>query len=198
MKNALDEGISLFPHRIHPLPHESDLPNNTTFNRGLYLPNIPPFSKVTTLDPLGDDDNDNNEKYIACCDGGNVWPGFEGFTRNPVSKWWENGFHLINKDDDGSNNNNATTKNKTTNIDAMAYYNLTKIKEGHRRLLKYKWMRLKDGVGIVFASNNNGRFCVPSKTMCISENNNNKKQPTSPMLNNNNRYSQQHLAIPYM
>jgi hypothetical protein len=161
MKNALDDGISLFPHRIHPLPHETDLPTNTTLNRGLYLPNVAPFSNVTTLDPLGD----NDEEYIACCDGGNVWPGFK---RNPQRKWWENGFRHLS--DDGKNNNR---NNSSTNINVTAAsYNLTKIKKGHRRLLKYKWMRLKDGIGIVFGSNNNGRFCVPSKTMCTNENNN--------------------------
>jgi len=178
MKNALDEGISLFPHRIHPLPHETDLPNDTTLNRGLYLPNVAPFSNVTTLDPLWDDDEDDNEdeEYIACCDGGNVWPGFEGFKRNPQSKWWENGFRYLN--DDGKNNNR---NNNSTNIDiTAASYNLTKIKNGHRRLLKYKWMRLKDGVGLVFGSNNNGRFCVPSKTMCTNENNNSNNNNDNP------------------
>ena len=172
MKDALDEGISFFPHRIHPLPHETDLPNDTTLNRGLYLPNVEPFSNVTTLDPLGDDDEDDNkdEEYIACCDGGNIWPGFEGFKRNPQSKWWENGFRHLN---DNSKNNNDNDNSTNINITA-ASYNLTKIRKGHRRLLKYKWMRLKDGVGIVFGSNNNGRFCVPSKTMCTNENNNSK------------------------
>ena len=176
MKDALDEGISFFPHRIHPLPHETDLPNDTTLNRGLYLPNVEPFSNVTTLDPLGDDDEDDNkdEEYIACCDGGNIWPGFEGFKRNPQSKWWENGFRHLN-DSSKNNNDNDNDNDNSTHINiTAASYNLTKIRKGHRRLLKYKWMRLKDGVGIVFGSNNNGRFCVPSKTMCTNENTDSK------------------------
>ena len=155
-RTALDDGISLFPHRLHPLPHETDLPTNTTFNRGLYLPDYPPFSNVTTLDPLGDD-------YISCCDDGLSAPGKENWTMQRSStndlnnicssnrRWWECGF---NEYDDNS----------------IEEFNMTKIIQGHVRLLSYRMMRLQNGIGAVFGTNNQGRQCIPSKTSCDDDN----------------------------
>jgi hypothetical protein len=150
-RNALDEGFSLFPHRLHPLPHETDLPANTTFNRGLYLPDYPPFSNVTTLDPLGDN-------YISCCDDGLSAPVKENWTihsrsgNNDVNKicgsnnrWWECGF---------------------IEYDNSTEFNMTKIIQGHVRLLSYRMMRLHNGIGAAFGTNNQGRQCIPSKTSC--------------------------------
>ncbi|OEU19264.1 hypothetical protein FRACYDRAFT_235314 [Fragilariopsis cylindrus CCMP1102] len=165
-RTALDDGISLFPHRLHPLPHETDLPTNTTFNRGLYLPDYPPFSNVTTLDPLGDD-------YISCCDDGLSAPGKENWTMqrkgtndlnnicSSNKRWWECGFNEYD--------NNSIEE-----------FNMTKIIQGHVRLLSYRMMRLQNGIGAVFGTNNQGRQCIPSKTSC--DDNNEQQQIKEPKI----------------
>jgi hypothetical protein len=161
-RNALDDGISLFPHRLHPLPHETDLPTNTTFNRGLYLPDYPPFSNVTTLDPLGDN-------YISCCDDGLSAPGKENWTMQRIGtndlnnicssnrRWWECGFNEYDN--------------------SIEEFNMTKIIQDHVRLLSYRMMRLQNGIGAVFGTNNQGRQCIPSKTSCDDKRTATTKEP---------------------
>ena len=155
IKNALDDGINLFPHRLHPLPHETDLPKNIKFNRGLYLPNNPPFDKVISLD------HTKGGRYISCCDNGLSAPANDNWVTirkiNPEKRlndnlgcegkrWWECGFY----EHDDSNGN----------------FNLTKFIEGHARLSTYRFMRLRNGIGLAFGTNNQGRKCIPSKRAC--------------------------------
>jgi hypothetical protein len=40
------------------------------------------------------------------------------------------------------------------------------ILENNKRLLSYPMMKLRDGTGVVFASTEMGRRCIPSKTPC--------------------------------
>jgi len=167
IRKALDDGISLFPHRLHPLPHETDLPTNNTFNRGLYLPNHPPFSNITTLDPFGDN-------YISCCDDGLSAPGKQNWTihHGPRSetvnegckgRWWECGF---------------------IEHDGSTEFNMTEVIQGHARLLTYRFMRLHNGIGISFGTNNQGRQCIPSKTSCDEEGSNRNKSNDIPLFDN--------------
>jgi len=164
IKKSLDDGISLFPHRLHPLPHETDLPTNNTFNRGQYLPNHPPFSNITTLDPFGDN-------YISCCDDGLSAPGKENWIiqHGPRSetvnegckgRWWECGFF---------------------EHDDSTVFNMTEVIQGHARLLAYRFMRLHNGIGISFGTNNQGRQCIPSKTICDEEGSNRNKSNDIPL-----------------
>jgi hypothetical protein len=67
IRDGLDSGQSFFPHRLQPLPHESDLPPNrnhvSDFNAGLVIPShVHPFSKVKPFNP--------SSGHNVCCDGG--------------------------------------------------------------------------------------------------------------------------------
>jgi hypothetical protein len=151
MKDGLDSGMSFFPHRIQPLPHESDFPmvNGSTkqkhyvspVNEGHYLPgNLHPVSNVTALD----------EEY-SCCDGGGAWVGrLEPFCRGAKepcggSMWWSTSLLMAPKD--------------TTEEGLMQHY---------QKLVPYPMMRLEYGTRLVFASTNHGRRCFPSKTPCVN------------------------------
>lgn len=101
MSEALQEGLSFFPHRLHPLPHESDLPAGHTLNPGAYLPNIGHFSNISSLISIGNSVSD----YVSCCDGGGVWPGNDGWEKsNGCRPFWTCGFHHIELDEDGGHN----------------------------------------------------------------------------------------------
>ncbi|KAL3934912.1 MAG: hypothetical protein SGBAC_009471, partial [Bacillariaceae sp.] len=76
IRDGLDSGLSFFPHRLQPLPHESDFPivdkNGkkqhfaSPVNEGRFLPgSLHPFSNVTTIQ--------EDEDYSSCCDGGGAW-----------------------------------------------------------------------------------------------------------------------------
>jgi hypothetical protein len=143
IRNQLDEGLSFYPHRIQPLPHESNFPSSHKTSAGMFLPSdVSPFSNITTLDPL-------YKHQDSCCDGGDVLPGRTkeyGTGRFPCDGywWWACGFY-----------NNDTKK-------------LTKeeVRNRHKRLLEYPMVRFKDGSGLVWGSNERGRRCFPSKTSC--------------------------------
>ncbi|CAJ1956355.1 unnamed protein product [Cylindrotheca closterium] len=154
MKDGLDSGMSFFPHRLQPLPHELDFPimANTSatattkkqhyasfVNEGHYLPgHVQPFSNVTILD----------EDY-SCCDGGGAWVGrMEPFCRGAKepcggSMWWSTSLNKPPKD--------------TTDEGILEHY---------QKLVPYPMMRLGYGTRLVFASTNHGRRCFPSKTPC--------------------------------
>eukprot|EP00539_Tryblionella_compressa_P005799 CAMPEP_0178752100 /NCGR_PEP_ID=MMETSP0744-20121128/10878_1 /TAXON_ID=913974 /ORGANISM="Nitzschia punctata, Strain CCMP561" /LENGTH=358 /DNA_ID=CAMNT_0020405787 /DNA_START=122 /DNA_END=1195 /DNA_ORIENTATION=+ len=161
-KEALDSGLSLFPHRLHILPHEADLPpvvNNFrtrdeeyVLNAGEFLPNEGHFANISVIIP-----NDTNSShtydtdtpiYSSCCDDGREWPGKEGWERF-CRPWWTCGFRNIQYKEGEA-------------------YNATALVENHPRLLLYPMMRLETGVGAVFAASNHGRRCLPSKTGCDS------------------------------
>jgi hypothetical protein len=148
IRNGLENGLSFFPHRLQPLPHESDFPPssedaNTPHvsdgNQNTYIPShVYPFSNVATLG-----------SHDSCCDDGSTWIGrSEPFCqggRTPCggSMWWSLGFNRNQKD--------LTDE---------------EILQQHERLVAYPMMRLGDGTGVVFASTNHGRRCLPSKTSC--------------------------------
>eukprot|EP00980_Cylindrotheca_fusiformis_P023176 scaffold10199_cov146-Cylindrotheca_fusiformis.AAC.33 len=171
IRKGLENGLSFFPHRLQPLPHELDFPplwNRTRVNNNnnniaaaaasvsdnstststsedyemRYIPgHVHPFSNITLLGPTD-----------SCCDGGSVWVGrnqpFCKGTRAPcgVSMWWSLGFEK--------------------NPELLSP---EQIRDEHRRLVPYPLMRLEEGTGLVFGSTNHGRRCFPSKTPC-SEN----------------------------
>jgi hypothetical protein len=92
---ALREGLSLFPHRLHPLPHEDDLPSRHRLNPGIYLPNVGHFANITTIA----ESDGTDEEYVACCDDGGVWPGDDGWEKSDgCGPWWTCGFHRIRFD----------------------------------------------------------------------------------------------------
>lgn len=146
IRNGLESGLSFFPHRLQPLPHESDFPQNggaphiSETNGKSYVPgHLYPFSNITTL---GHQD--------ACCDGGSSWIGRnEPFCQGGKvpcggSMWWSLGFHREQKD-----------------------LSNDEILQVHKRLIPYPMMRVGDGgTGVVFASTNHGRRCFPSKRSC--------------------------------
>jgi hypothetical protein len=146
IRNQLDKGLSFFPHRIQPLPHESNFPSShKASSGGMFIPNnVFPFSNITTLDPLDQQHPD------SCCDGGDVLPGRTqeyGKGRFPCDGywWWACGFH-----------NNDTKKVLTKE----------EVRNRFKRLLEYPMVRFKDGSGLVWGSNERGRRCFPSKTSC--------------------------------
>jgi hypothetical protein len=142
IRDGLDHGLSFFPHRLQPLPHESDL-HVSDFNAGLFLPShVHPFSNVTTL-------NLRNGRGDFCCDGGSSWIGRSERFGPCGTNWFVCGF-----------DENVVQKN-------MSEENVL---ERHKRIVPYSLMRLQDGTGIVFASSNQGRRCFPSKTPCKESN----------------------------
>lgn len=83
LRKALDEGLVLAPHRLQPLPHESDLKGMK--NELKYLPASGKFETVTQLNALNGG---------VCCDelGGKTIPPFQRF--EPCgSFWWQCGFN---------------------------------------------------------------------------------------------------------
>lgn len=148
LQKGLDEGISFFPHRLQPLPHEDNLPpvldakqkHVSETYAGRFLPsNVHPFSNVTTL-----------EDSSHCCDGGPTWPGRSeefGTQQRPCKGywWWGCGF---------SNNYKVLDLTKE------------EVLQHHKRLVPYPMMKIKGGTGVVFGPTEMGRRCIPSKTTC--------------------------------
>jgi hypothetical protein len=143
IRDGLNRGLSLFPHRLQPLPHESDLPSlaNSTSkekllsptNAGRFIPgNVPPFSNVTVLDPSSGQD--------FCCDDGKT-PNHD----NCGTWFWTCGF------------DNGIQQKDLSNEEVL---------EKHKRLVSYPMMRLERGTGIVFGPTEHGRRCHPSKVPC--------------------------------
>lgn len=145
IQDGLDRGLSFFPHRLQPLPHESDLPHSrndtqkkhvSKFNAGLFIPShVHPFSKVESLNPSSGRD--------SCCDGGKSWVG--RIDTSCGTNWWVCGF------DDKIQQRELSS---------------AEVLERHKRLVPYPLMRLEDGTGVVFGSSNYGRLCIPSKRHC--------------------------------
>mmetsp|Transcript_11040 Transcript_11040/g.19432 ORF Transcript_11040/g.19432 Transcript_11040/m.19432 type:complete len:491 (+) Transcript_11040:242-1714(+) len=136
-QQALDNGLSLFPHRLQPFPHEADLPADHTVRPGTVLPNVGHFAKITELDTSNGD---------SCCDGGAEWPGVKDF--DSCGNWW---YRCGYRHDIGLS---SSSLNETYIMDAF------------KRLVPYPLMRLKDGTGFVFGSTEQGRRCFPSKNGC--------------------------------
>lgn len=85
LKRALDEGLNLFPHRLQPLPHESDFIGMK--NDRFFVNAKGNFSTVLNLDSLD---------RAACCDEqmGKYKPFHEYFYPNCGRPfWWMCGFH---------------------------------------------------------------------------------------------------------
>ncbi|KAL3905757.1 MAG: hypothetical protein SGILL_009548 [Bacillariaceae sp.] len=143
-RDALDSGLSLFPHRLHPHPHEIDLPDSShSINPGRYLPNAGHFGNISTMDTSMESAGyDANEKvYTSCCDDGKHWPYLSVKTCGP---WWGCTFKDINGEE----------------------FNETQLVERHGALQLYPMMQIRNGVGPVFGATNHGRRCYPSKTPC--------------------------------
>ncbi|KAG7341355.1 hypothetical protein IV203_023306 [Nitzschia inconspicua] len=98
---ALRKGIALFPHRLHPLPHESDLPTNHSLNPGLYLHNIGHFANISTISTSTDTQNDNgidelSTDFVSCCDDGGLWPWRDDWKKpDKCGSWWDCGFRQV-------------------------------------------------------------------------------------------------------
>eukprot|EP00980_Cylindrotheca_fusiformis_P026002 scaffold15140_cov164-Cylindrotheca_fusiformis.AAC.4 len=149
IRDGLNHGLSFFPHRLLPLPHESDLPSppsgddknghRTAPYAGHFIPNTHPFSNITTIKAT-------DGEYVCCCDDGNVLTS-HGHKFDDCGRWWLCGFdpHVI-----------------------QTSLNETEVRKRHERLLPYPLMRLEDGIGMVFGSSERGRRCIPSKSSSSS------------------------------
>lgn len=141
MRDGLNRGLSFFPHRLLPLPHQADLPPSndgyeSTPYAGHFVPNIPPFSNITTINP-------GNGQHF-CCDAGNALGEFKF---DDCGRWWLCGFD--------------------PNV-IQTSLNASEVHTRHKRLLPYPMMRLEGGVGVVFGSTERGRRCTPSNRPCNS------------------------------
>ena len=139
IRHELDNDLVFFPHRLQPLPHESDLEGVSS---EIPLPsNILPFSNITLLDPLFGHDH--------CCDAGDFLPGRSkefGRMMYPCDDypWWACGYLNQTKD-----------------------MNEAEIRQAHKRLLEYPMLRLEvSGTGLVFGSSERGRKCIPMQSPC--------------------------------
>ncbi|CAJ1965810.1 unnamed protein product [Cylindrotheca closterium] len=146
LKQGLDDGLAFFPHRLQPLPHESDLPTSLDRHQsdpyaGSFLPNVGSFSNLTLL-----------TKDDHCCDEGNFLldnsdHGYNYYTFEDCGRWWSCGFVDPNT--------------------LQATLSLAEVEDRHRRLLPYTpLLRLEEGMAIVFGSTERGRKCRPSKRPC--------------------------------
>jgi hypothetical protein len=102
------------------------------------------------------------DNYISCCDDGLSAPGKENWTMHGLKGLGSNTNDL----------NNICSSNKRwwecgfNEYDSSTEFNMTKIIQGHVRLSSYRMMRLHNGIGAAFGTNNQGRQCIPSKTSC--------------------------------
>jgi hypothetical protein len=178
LQTGLDQGLSFFPHRLQPLPHQADFPSTTTTKattasstasstqlqkqKHRLLPNhVAPFSNITTLQFFQD----------SCCDEmTNAYPGRAhefGWRQHQVpcdDWWWTCGYKNNNK----NNNNNNTNTNNTSQQMHSKNETAMLMQEAHKRLIPYPMMRLQGGSGVVFGSTEQGRRCMSSKTRCHS------------------------------
>jgi len=135
LKNALDHGHILAPHRLQPLPHHSDLQGMNTSEYALaHLREEDGFNDVIELDAVYGPD--------VCCDeakGPDHRPGWN-FPNCPNNRrWWACGFQ-----------------------ERFRYE--TDPDDRHHRLRPYQFFRLKNGVGLTtIAGNLFGRRCIPAK-----------------------------------
>jgi hypothetical protein len=149
IQQGLDSGLSFFPHRLQPLPHQYNLPPSdsdatkkkhvSNIYAGRFIPNIHPFSNITTLDDS-----------LHCCDNGPKWPGRSkefGTKQRPCRGYWWWGCGYSND---------------------YKVLDLTKeqVLEHHKRIVPYPMMNIKGGTGIVFGPTEMGRRCLPSKMPC--------------------------------
>lgn len=133
IKEQVDNGMVLLPHRWQPIPHESDvLGLDPTGNNFLTQEEFP---EVIDLEPY----NHNSDNHDACCDehaGPVMKPGKYPSSPKclPEIFWYACGFHKHQK-------HNATR---------------------HFRLHHYELVRLIGGAGIVtIAGSEHGRRCIP-------------------------------------
>ena len=82
IRKALDNGLILAPHRLQPLPHESDLKGMK--NKDKFLPALGKFENVIQLDPL--------DSGVCCDELGGTFRPFQKFERCG-SFWWQCGFN---------------------------------------------------------------------------------------------------------
>jgi hypothetical protein len=75
--DALDEGFILVPHRLQPIPHETDVKG--TKDKSRFVPAIGNFSAVIELDALGGD---------VCCDAGIDKPGTTNYPKCGSFWYW--------------------------------------------------------------------------------------------------------------
>lgn len=146
LKAQVDQGHVLVPHRLQPIPHESDVRGAP--QRWSYLPEAAEFKEVRELDSLEDTEN----KADVCCDEykGPDWkPGRAPSLPNKCNNFWYMcDFH--------PNKEAASVGNGTTSVDGK--YEL------HKQLKPYQLIRLVQGTGIVhLASQEHGRRCMPGK-----------------------------------
>lgn len=87
--HTLDKGLIVVPHRLQPVPHESDV-NGTEVDRNRVLPSVGHFRKVFSLDVVGDSD--------ACCDDGVDKPGMPPAFPKCGTFWWLCGFDSEEED----------------------------------------------------------------------------------------------------
>ncbi|CAJ1947867.1 unnamed protein product [Cylindrotheca closterium] len=148
IQEGLDQGLSFFPHRLQPLPHEFNLPPSTEDPstkhvsrkyQTQYIPNVLPFSNITNLDDTW-----------HCCDDGPEWPGRSeefGTQQRPCGGlwWWACGYRSSVK---------------------VSEQSKEEILEHHKRLVPYPMMTVAKGTGVVFAPTEMGRRCFPSQAPC--------------------------------
>ncbi|KAL3937366.1 MAG: hypothetical protein SGBAC_007513 [Bacillariaceae sp.] len=185
IREGLDRGLSFFPHRLQPIPHEHDLPFDNTFGRQKTTPSWTlPFDEESH-DPNQRDHNSHqkhfSERYAGmylpanvppfsnitvldsidrpeeyhCCDAGNGWPG------------------RSEQFGGGTGQNPCDGKSwwacGFVGIGGNNYRSPTRVRKLHQRLLPYPFMSLEQGTGVVFGPTNAGRRCFPSKSPCPSQ-----------------------------
>ena len=156
LSQSLRNGGVLAPHRLQPLPHDSDF-GLEKWKRmpDRLIPNIPPiFHNVLEIDHYYERNTQNvtanflDPTLTSCCDGGNDKPYQKLEKCLEDAPWWRCGFESF------SNTELPTNKSVVEAAHAIV---------GH-----YPLARLKRGTGVVFVGSEIGRICIPSRGgLCI-------------------------------
>mmetsp|Transcript_36582 Transcript_36582/g.65873 ORF Transcript_36582/g.65873 Transcript_36582/m.65873 type:complete len:518 (-) Transcript_36582:54-1607(-) len=153
LTKALRSGAVLAPHRYQPLPHASDFSEVRGMgNKRNILPNAPPFKYVVEIDTF------SPAQINSCCDRGKFKPWLL-HEKCDVTFWWQCGFVAMRKPE----------KIPIIEGEGDCGRELTSVIVAHKRLLGYTLMRLKRGTGVVYASSESGKTCLPKSGQCIDE-----------------------------
>jgi hypothetical protein len=169
-RDALSRGTSLFPHRLHPIAHEADLPQSHSLNAGLFLPNIEHFSNISIMDTsvqiMSKDAKSREPVYASCCDGGKEWPML---SKKKCHPWWSCSFKPIQEGE--LNGTEMVQRHELFELYPMMVrlfqpFEWQGASLSHLSLFSSFHQRIRNGIGPVFASTNHGRRCIPSKSPC--------------------------------
>ncbi|CAJ1966125.1 unnamed protein product [Cylindrotheca closterium] len=185
MREGLDRGLSFFPHRLQPIPHEHDLPvDKIALDRRLDGRDRPSWElPYDEQQESKHHDNENShpsrkhfsDRYAGMYLPANV-PPFSNITILD-SKNKPEEYHCCDggKGWPGRSEEFGTDQNPCNGKSWWACgfvgegrqsKSADRVQELHKRLIPYPLMSLEQGTGVIFGPTNAGRRCFPSHSPC--------------------------------